>query len=240
MVAEGLWTIGELSAMVAEALVDYPGPPSGRVREVPDRRTIRWYTTIGLLDRPASQRGRTALYGHRHLLQLVAIKRMQAVGLSLTAIQERLYGATDTMLTRIARPTTNGDTPVSRRARLADSTPARVPASSPVFAAGVGPAKQPNQDPPPNPESSSRTAQPLPTAPAAPTSTDVPAPGRFWAVTVPDQPAPQLVHGIRLDDSVTLVLPPGARVPDADDLAAIQEAAGPLLAVLRQRGLAAK
>jgi hypothetical protein len=70
--------------------IGYQGQPSGRVREVPDRRAIRYYTTLGLLDRPAEMRGRTALYGRRHLLQLVAIKRLQARGLNLAEIQERL------------------------------------------------------------------------------------------------------------------------------------------------------
>ena len=55
-----------------------PGRPAARVRAVPDRRAIRWYTTIGLIDRPVAHRGRTALYGPRHLLQLVAVKRLQA------------------------------------------------------------------------------------------------------------------------------------------------------------------
>src|SRR5215470_10194755 len=101
---DGLWTIDELSAGVAGALTaDYPGQSNGRVRDVPDRRTIRWYTTIGLLDRPAAMRGRTALYGRRHLLQLVAIKRLQANGQTLAEIQTELYGATDTTLTDIAR-----------------------------------------------------------------------------------------------------------------------------------------
>jgi len=77
-----LWTLTELSAQVDSALaVDYSGQANGRVREVPDMRTIRYYTTRGLLDPPAQMRGRTALYGKRHLLQLVAIKRLQAKGL---------------------------------------------------------------------------------------------------------------------------------------------------------------
>jgi DNA-binding transcriptional MerR regulator len=104
MQSDGPWTIDQLSAVVAEALVvDYPGPPSGRIREVPDRRTIRWYTTIGLLDRPAAMRGRTALYDRRHVLQLVAIKRLQADGHTLADVQRQLVGATDTTLKRIAR-----------------------------------------------------------------------------------------------------------------------------------------
>ncbi|MBY0525412.1 MAG: helix-turn-helix domain-containing protein [Gemmataceae bacterium] len=99
-----LGTIDELGVQVALALaVDYDGAPNGRVRGVPDQRTIRYYTTLGLLDRPAEMRGRTALYGRRHLLQLVAIKRLQANGLSLAEIQQRLLGATDKVLTELAR-----------------------------------------------------------------------------------------------------------------------------------------
>jgi hypothetical protein len=98
------WTLDELVARVSAALgaADYPGAPNGRVREVPDRRAIRWYTTIGLLDRPGAMRGRTALYGPRHLAQLVAIKRRQAQGRSLAEIQAELVGVTDPVLREIA------------------------------------------------------------------------------------------------------------------------------------------
>jgi DNA-binding transcriptional MerR regulator len=99
-----LWTLDELCAQAALALAtDYPGQASGRVREVPDRRVVRYYTTLGLLDRPAAMRGRTALYGRRHLLQLVAIKRLQANGLSLTEVQARLLGQSTSALETVAR-----------------------------------------------------------------------------------------------------------------------------------------
>jgi DNA-binding transcriptional MerR regulator len=101
---KSLWTLDELGARVAVALAeDYDGQASGRVREVPDRRTIRYYTTLGLIDRPADMRGRTALYGMRHLLQLVAIKRLQTHGLSLAEIQARLVGMTTNALQRLAK-----------------------------------------------------------------------------------------------------------------------------------------
>src|SRR3954465_1823102 len=97
------WTLDELGAQVALALtVDYAGPLDGRVREVPDRRTIRYYTTLGLLDRPVEMRGRTAYYGNRHLWQLLAIKRLQAKGLPLVQIQQALLGLGDTELRRLA------------------------------------------------------------------------------------------------------------------------------------------
>jgi hypothetical protein len=88
------WTIDRLAQLAAAALAaGAPTQPNGRIREVPDVRTIRWYTSIGLLDRPGAMRGRTALYGRSHLAQLVAIKRLQAGGLTVAAVQERLLGA---------------------------------------------------------------------------------------------------------------------------------------------------
>jgi len=101
---EPQWTLDDLGARVALALaVDYAGQSNGRVSDVPDRRTIRYYTTLGLVDRPAATRRRTALYGLRHLLQLVAIKRLQANGLSLAEIQPRLVGLTDAALRQVAK-----------------------------------------------------------------------------------------------------------------------------------------
>ena len=94
----------ELVEQVRRALAEeYPGAPNGRVRDVPDRRAIRWYTTTGLVDRPAGLRGRTALYGPRHLLQIVALKRRQAQGRSLAEIQAELAGAPDERLAEVAR-----------------------------------------------------------------------------------------------------------------------------------------
>jgi DNA-binding transcriptional MerR regulator len=99
-----VWTMDELVERVRLALsAEYAGAPNGRVRDLPDRRAIRWYTTTGLVDRPAGMRGRTALYGRRHLLQLVALKRRQAQGRTLAEIQAELAGATDEALAGVAR-----------------------------------------------------------------------------------------------------------------------------------------
>src|SRR3989442_10305733 len=98
------WTLEELGTRVTAALsVDYQGPQNGQIRAVPDPRTIRYYSTLGLIDPPAEMRGRTALYGVRHLRQLVAIKRLQAEGRSLAEIQSVLGGLTDEALKGIAR-----------------------------------------------------------------------------------------------------------------------------------------
>jgi DNA-binding transcriptional MerR regulator len=100
---EALWTLDELCEQASQALArDAPGTLDGRVREVPDCRTLRYYTTLGLLDRPAEMRGRTAYYGQKHLWQLLAIKRLQAQGSSLAQIQQALLGLSDEELRRLA------------------------------------------------------------------------------------------------------------------------------------------
>lgn len=106
--SDELYTLEQLSERVADLLAaDYNGQQSGRVRELPNGRTIRWYTTIGLVDRPLATRGRVALYGERHALQLAAIKKLQAQGLALAEVQERLLGVSDARLAELAevRPT---------------------------------------------------------------------------------------------------------------------------------------
>jgi DNA-binding transcriptional MerR regulator len=239
---EPRWTLDELAERVDAALaVDYQGQPSGRVRDVPDRRAIRWYTTIGLVDRPVAHRGRTALYGPRHLLQLVAVKRLQARGLPLVAIQQELAGATDTELGRVAH----------------------LPAASNV---GTGPPVEPKPEPEPEAVAmlDAGTGPPAATVPARPTGAPGAAARRlatgparraaFWrdppiaALTaeagVPTGPeAPVLpgagvttLRGIRLTGGAVLLLEPG-RDLDAADVEAILDAAGPLMAVLRDRRL---
>jgi DNA-binding transcriptional MerR regulator len=88
-----LMPIQALAEAVREALAHDPEPENGQVRAIPDARSIRYYTTLGLLDRPAAMEGRTALYGAQHVRQLVAIKRLQAKGLSLQEIQQKLHAA---------------------------------------------------------------------------------------------------------------------------------------------------
>ena len=130
---ESSWTIEELGAQVALALsVDYEGPGDSRVREVPDLRTIRYYAALGLIDRPTAMRGRTALYGPRHLLQLVAIKRLQAKGLTLAQLQERLLGLSDTELAEVAQVPdvdTNSAAPQRRSESFWSERPAPILAS---------------------------------------------------------------------------------------------------------------
>jgi DNA-binding transcriptional MerR regulator len=56
-----------------------------RIGEEITPRTVRLYATEGLIDRPGKD-GRRAVYGQRHLLQLLLIRTLARRGLSLTAI----------------------------------------------------------------------------------------------------------------------------------------------------------
>ncbi len=96
--------IDDLRMLVARALQGsgYSPAESKRIRAVPDTRTIRYYTTLGLIDRPAEMRGRTALYEPQHVMQLVAIKRLQAANQTLSDIQARLVGITPKQLSKLA------------------------------------------------------------------------------------------------------------------------------------------
>jgi DNA-binding transcriptional MerR regulator len=221
---EPRWTLDELAERVDDALaVGYAGQSSGRVRAVPDRRAIRWYTTIGLIDRPVAHRGRTALYGPRHLLQLVAVKRLQAKGLPLVAIQQELAGATDTQLARVAHPASAPVAPLAARApsgggqQLSPDAPA-APVTAVKRPGAGGRARRGGfwREQP-----AAFAAAAVPVAPAA-------AAGPAAAVAT--------LRGVDLGEGATLLLEPGREL-DAADLQAILDAARPLLAVLRERGL---
>lgn len=127
------WKIAELAEVVSSTLASgMPSEqPSGRVRDVPDLRTIRYYTTLGLLDRPLQMQGRTAYYGWRHAWQLLAIKQLQAGGLSLVDVQEQLAGADDRTLKKLAR--VSDRLPRTRTAGLSGDEPAPLTAERATF-----------------------------------------------------------------------------------------------------------
>jgi DNA-binding transcriptional MerR regulator len=78
----------------------------GRVSAAPDGRTIRYYTTLGLLEKPTVI-SRQAFYGKRHVLQILAIKSLQGLSLPLGEIQARLYGKSDKELEAILESISN-------------------------------------------------------------------------------------------------------------------------------------
>ncbi|MGW2306432.1 MerR family transcriptional regulator [Actinomadura luteofluorescens] len=238
------WTIAELADRAGAALAaDGSAQVSGRVRDLPNERLIRWYTTIGLIDPPLGRRGRTALYGPRHLLQLVAVKRRQASGRSISEIQVELAAATDADLARIAAlPGPPGTRSVGLPAPGAPrGQTTGAPDSNPQATRDAEQA--PHGHSPASPES-----QGVP--PTAPKGAEGSERGSFWS-TRPDvsfhqnvdasgygEDRPAIVQGVRLAPGLTVLL----EVPilNGDDLAAIEAAARPLLDELRRRGLLAR
>ncbi len=230
MSEDGRWSIDELVARVAAELeVGYAGAPSGRVRDVPDRRAIRWYTTIGLVDRPLEMRGRTALYGWRHLLQLIAVKRRQAAGRSLAEIQAELAGATDRTLGEIADLPPGNGAPAAPDAADRESGPARTRFWATPATAAPAPGPKPPSPTSPSPESSSSES---PDSESLRPGSGGFAGGFSLGVAVAGR-------AVVLDGGVTVVLPGGGPAVSGEDLAAIGVAAGPLLEVLGRRGLLA-
>jgi DNA-binding transcriptional MerR regulator len=135
----GELTLSELVEALPGLLASgYDGARSGRVRDLPDARTIRWYQTLGMVDRPSAFRGRTALYGRHHLLQLAAIKKLQSSGFPLADIQRGLAGKNDTELARSAGVSPKDADRVIERAALARSK-----ASATTLAAAMAGASEP-------------------------------------------------------------------------------------------------
>lgn len=225
------WTIDELTRLVTAALetADYEGQVSGRVRQTPDKRTIRYYTTLGLLDRPSELRGRTAYYSRRHVLQLAAIKRLQAKGMSLVQIQAVLTGADDRRLARWAgisarfwdehRPAPS--TPPDPDALLASPTP---PDQAPP---DVPPTAEAADSPPPRAGPFWRTTPAVANDPVARLDRDE----RDATAGVTASPAMML----QLADDVFLVVQNASRKRlDSHEAAELAPASEMLLATLRR------
>jgi len=260
-VTEAAWTLDQLIELVNRVLSQTTGLASRidrRIRSVPDRRAIRWYTTIGLLDRPVL-RGRTGWYGPRHLLQLVAIKRRQAQGRTLAEIQQELTGAPTTTLHAIAGISA-AELDAIVEAWMRSTGPAGRDTEGPV-AGGNGVADPSGATPPtarPRERFWATTAAVTP-APTPATFADWPVhaaavspDGRLGAETaagpVPTRehptPAtphtdatPSLGHVVDLGRGVLLVITHPRRTPDPGDIAALGEAAAPVLDLLTARGV---
>ncbi len=69
-------------------------PDDGRVAETVDARGVRYYQTLGVIDKPLRYEGRRAVYGYRHLLQLLSVRNLQQAGHPLHLIQRALAGRT--------------------------------------------------------------------------------------------------------------------------------------------------
>jgi DNA-binding transcriptional MerR regulator len=188
---------------------------NGQVTARPDTRTLRWYTTVGLLDRPVERRGRRAFYGRRHVAQVVAVKRLQAGGVSLTDIATRLAELSTEELEAVAGAPAP---PAARGAAGAGATP------------GPGPGAIGATAPPPGADPGPARA----TAAAAASGGAEP----FWSATPRSRSvgAAGVLAGVALDPTTSVTFAAPRPLTDAD-VDGLRRAALPLLDELRRRGL---
>lgn len=103
----GAWF--DLSELVATANALLPhylpeGEPhsgsSSRFKEQLNERLVRHYATLGLLGAP-EKAGRENRYGYRHLVQILALRRLQAEGHNTRTIEGLLQGRSEEELTAL-------------------------------------------------------------------------------------------------------------------------------------------
>jgi DNA-binding transcriptional MerR regulator len=126
-------TLDDLAAR-ANAVLEAMGleVTDGRAATRIDSRTVRFYQTIGLLPKPEYE-GRRALYSLTHLLRLVAAKRLQSEGHTLTQIQNALPLRSDAQLLR-ALGDLHADSPNAASSARTGASRTATSASSPTSA----------------------------------------------------------------------------------------------------------
>lgn len=128
--------LAELASLAERALRDADvRAEDGRVGGAVDERTLRYWQTLGLLDRPQGYEGRQAQYGWRHLLQALSVRLLQARGYSLAQIQAALAGV-DTPALEAALMSA---LPLAPASPVQAPQPPAAPAARPLLAAEVAP-----------------------------------------------------------------------------------------------------
>ncbi len=98
----GIYSISELAQEVNTWCQHHRVEPlHRRVGPEVTVRNIRYYQSLGLVDRPAGPHG--VGFSEKHRLQLIAIRLLQAKGLPLDKIQSLLYGRTEEELAEVER-----------------------------------------------------------------------------------------------------------------------------------------
>ncbi|HSR97837.1 MAG TPA: MerR family transcriptional regulator [Kofleriaceae bacterium] len=221
-------TLSGLVAEVARRIAALPAPRNGQVRAVPDERTVRYYGTIGLLDRPAAMRGRTALYGRKHVAQVVAIKRLQGMGRSLSEIQQLWPTLADGTLARMSGVELPPAAKPPARASFWKRAPAGGGAHEPVAtAAGQTAGRSPRVS---ADDDTNRAGDDSAAHAGTPHASQV-VRNAAPAVELRLELAPSVVLSLSVDESVALNLSPA-------DVHALRAAAAPLLAELASRRIA--
>src|SRR5215213_4015611 len=94
--------VAELASEATKILMESgPAQPRGTVTEVPDERTVRYYLTEGLVSPAEEKQGTASVFGYRHLLQLLVVKKLQSEHLPIRKIRDLVDGRTERELERL-------------------------------------------------------------------------------------------------------------------------------------------
>src|SRR5215212_459588 len=131
----------ELAEAAARILAESGAARQGRgtVTELPDERTVRYYLAEGLIPTADEKQGTASVFGFRHLLQLLVVKKLQAEGLPIRAIRELVTGKTERQLERLlgvengqaSGPPARGEALGYLESLLQKSSSSPLPSSSP-------------------------------------------------------------------------------------------------------------
>ncbi len=95
-------TINELVTEVSRIIPHFASEQKkGSVSVYPDERTIRYYMSAGLVDKPVKRRAGSSVFTYRHLLQVLSIKYLQSDYYPLPKIRGLLSAADEKMMEKI-------------------------------------------------------------------------------------------------------------------------------------------
>lgn len=127
--------------------------PDGRVRPTLDRRTIRYYQTLGIVPPPRRAGGRRAVYRSTHLVRAVMTKLLQARGSRLGDVAQRLGDRSDQELWQqvgdllqsgsVGMANGPSESPASVRSDSRGHEPAQVQEPPPAAAHAGGASREP-------------------------------------------------------------------------------------------------
>ena len=95
--------VAELAQEAARILAESGAAQQARgtVTELPDERTVRYYLSEGLVPPSEERQGTASVFGYRHLLGLLVVKKLQAEHIPIRKIRELVTGKTERQLERL-------------------------------------------------------------------------------------------------------------------------------------------
>ncbi len=146
--------VAEFADAAARVLAETgPLQERGTVSELPDERTVRYYLAEGLLAPAEEKQGTASVFGYLHLLQLLAVKTLQAQHLPIRKIRELVEERSERELERLlgvdAKATDKNAALSYLETLLTQTRPASMPPKAASLAMSTPPRNAPAHAAPP-------------------------------------------------------------------------------------------